>query len=1228
MAHIGMLVRSAYRNLDLTSLLREPIDVLIGVSSAAKDELRDHNIVSVFDLAASALFREAATLVAAADDPTSEWAQAGRPPRTVVDSAIVDLPIETVADRAIEDLRSFSDTAAGRVSAALNVSTIRELAVWPPYLAARQIFHQLAGRGEVDSVWDPGIPQELVPTMGRHPTERVFYQNILLDRFLDPPSLPTKGMRMRALPAGLMPFTHAMSESLEAAGQVDVASTLLRSPGFDRVAVGAIVQFSQSWYASALSLGQLLHSLALAPGESTRIAMIDWQRRERGNRTEGTQESDQLTSELSRNRALDEVVRAVASEVQSGSSASQGSGESWGFGKSGGGGGSYGGEGQSYGFGGGYSLGYGTGKSQASSWGVSTGNRDLRSELTQNIQDLTHQASTMTRNRWATVVQEVSQQEHEQLSTRAVTNYNHMHALTVQYYEVVQLYRVAIDIERITRCLFVPMKVLDFRRFEVITRFRRILAAVALSAQVRATLLAAANSVVLVPARRSQPWGQGSLDLLKTLFGRTVGYPDSAEISFPRTVQPWGLMVGIVGDNSNTQEFPFESALIEFDGAPAQTIAITESGPTEPSDLGRKYIDFRPVLGTGENAKDFWNVRAISFKRKAGKETFAGEIFVTTAIYPYGTTSGQTQGKGSLPLFLQVQANEMLVPIYTILRTTTDDSLAQHLDENALFYSQQIWLSLDSTELSLALAAYTIGGQPLMQVIDPTPISIAGNYLVFRYYGTDASWQEFLTSKKLAEGPVSSTMVPLPSGGVFAEAVMGRANSAEKLDMTRFWNWQDSPIPITAPDIAALQAGSRHQATDLETGKLSPSVLNIMNPPQLPDPTGMTAALTALAQGTMFRDMSGLAETIGLAGTGLQEAFKGSSDAQKYAMENFKTAASLIGKASAKPSTTSEQGAKVNQGKDMDRRKQQDPGGVGQNEQEAFSPPPLVEAEMQGSDPSEWQPYPGDEREFELKSGYDGPVGSTEPTGKQNKIIPVTFDLRWFVPSEAFRIPGMELVAMRGDNRSYDQAGAGSSRAQLKFNMRIDADHMRVTEAGKPVQTFGETELYWSSDTTQATNSPTWWREINAGALPIGNTLATFSDAKALSASYRTVNGAIEVTLQLHGAPHFPWTAAGLGNLPGVSTILGALLNTQVADVDAVVRITITKRRDGNLEYTTSGWHDLFGGWELYVNSEAAWLTGGEGAGARATDPRFLWQLTGQTRPINELAQPLREPHK
>src|SRR5689334_11062517 len=104
MIDIDKLVRSDYRHLDLASLLRQPIDVLMVVSRGAKAELNDQNILTVHDLAISALFREAAMLVAEAEVPTSGCALAGRDPRTVVDTAIADLPIEIIAVREIKDL--------------------------------------------------------------------------------------------------------------------------------------------------------------------------------------------------------------------------------------------------------------------------------------------------------------------------------------------------------------------------------------------------------------------------------------------------------------------------------------------------------------------------------------------------------------------------------------------------------------------------------------------------------------------------------------------------------------------------------------------------------------------------------------------------------------------------------------------------------------------------------------------------------------------------------------------------------------------------------------------------------------------------------------------------------------------------------------------------------------------------------------------------------------------
>src|SRR5262249_1127927 len=56
--------------------------------------------------------------------------------------------------------------------------------------------------------------------------------------------------------------------------------------------------------------------------------------------------------------------------------------------------------------------------------------------------------------------------------------------------------------------------------------------------------------------------------------------------------------------------------------------------------------------------------------------------------------------------------------------------------------------------------------------------------------------------------------IAVPTRGVLGEAVLGHCPSAEKIDITRFWNWADAPadaaptiapvtLPTTTPSIAA-----------------------------------------------------------------------------------------------------------------------------------------------------------------------------------------------------------------------------------------------------------------------------------------------------------------------------------------------------------------------------------------------------------------------------------------
>jgi hypothetical protein len=170
----------------------------------------------------------------------------------------------------------------------------------------------------------------------------------------------------------------------------------------------------------------------------------------------------------------------------------------------------------------------------------------------------------------------------------------------------------------------------------------------------------------------------------------------------------------------------------------------------------------------------------------------------------------------------------------------------------------------------------------LSEFIEPEPLAITGNTLMFRMRRVSdpdvlanemigktgllqplveqpQSVQDLVEAAKdpnAAIDKVSSEDVYLPTNGVFAEAILGRANASEKIDITRFFNWVDSPIPHLAPRIADVTAGDRTEPPLETTPTLPTNVLNIMTPPAFPDPTGLAASLAAIQNGNIFRDMS------------------------------------------------------------------------------------------------------------------------------------------------------------------------------------------------------------------------------------------------------------------------------------------------------------------------------------------------------------------------------------
>lgn len=904
------LIRTEFRNLSLRDVLNQSPKILLGVTAAAETALGGLSIKTVFDLATSGVFDDACRIVAAGSDVHDPNYQHGSPTSDLVKPAMA-------AGHAIGELQFLSIDALARIPSAsvaaikqaLDVDTVRDLALYPGFHAALKIL-TVVYFPENEAAFDPESPPDLMPKTGEYPTERVQYTTLVLDE------IP------------LEPGVALMDLDAKTFKPVDLALLARMDAGFKRVAYGALLTFNQSWFAQGVTLGQLLHSTSLAPGESTRIAVVDWTRKSRAGETEVIDETDALSQDTSQNRAISEVTSAVANEAQGGfsktntNSKSSQSGSSSAEELSAPLGGLFGGPSGSAG----QTSSDASSSSEADSYSSSFGHRDLGSSMMQNVNDTTHQQAHDSRSRRASVVKEVSQTEHEGVSTRVLANYNHMHALTIQYYEVVQVYRVEVALVKADRVVFIPFQLVDFNDDNMLRRFQSILVRAALTYPIRQALLnldmieialdtkAHFSGLGMTIAKFSEAALASSTNM--SVFAATMSAaptpadaPASAPAPGPGTrraaqvrltprvvasvVQDmnsrlWevdnvsrlgGLLnLTVLRPNSSSLFLPgdtmIEGASVNAEAAPvgvvvkdAQGATISNLGPDSPIHLSA----VSRIALTGSNAEADVQAHVVLTVNRNGVRF---PVQLPSVVVKKGA-------KGETPLVLVKPGG-------------ADVNLKNHLMANRMYYSRAIYRALDSSQMALLLSSFGVHFQgklvPVAQVVEPKPLRIVGNYLAFKMNSDpsgDPEWAKWLESHGIRLGSTKEDIVPLGTGGTFAEAILGRSNCAEKLDITRFWNWQDSPIPLQPSDIAAIQTGSRATPEDVKPGQLSTPIINITAPASLPDPVGTAAVLSAIQNGSMFRDMSGMQATIGLAQAALQATAAGASTAGQQAGTNM-----------------------------------------------------------------------------------------------------------------------------------------------------------------------------------------------------------------------------------------------------------------------------------------------------------------------------------------------------
>ena len=390
-----------------------------------------------------------------------------------IEVTIDDAYLLTIKQASMNDLKSITDDHYATLTASFEVQTINDLALFPPYLEAREIIrNNILG----DFYEKPSAPASLLPKIIGSTHTQVRFSNYVKEREVRFDEYALKYYADQDVPdpsKGIIKIFYQSSM---------------------RCYLGYLGSIYQKWINMGTHLGEPIHSIALAPGESRNIAVIDWFYRQRSSRDEDTTVDERLKSEFVQTRALNEVVQTTANEHLAGGTEIDANTKTTGYGLVAGLGGgaskgqsnmtsgsgslmgplfgmlaSAGGEtmnssgmlGSATGSLGG-SLVHSKGTIQGTLKSETSGQREVMGEVIQNITDSTIQNSSNVRSVMSTVVVEDRQSGRQRTQTRNITNYNHSHALNMQYYEMLQTYRIKTAVDTLSPVLFLPFKAIDF----------------------------------------------------------------------------------------------------------------------------------------------------------------------------------------------------------------------------------------------------------------------------------------------------------------------------------------------------------------------------------------------------------------------------------------------------------------------------------------------------------------------------------------------------------------------------------------------------------------------------------------------------------------------------------------------------------------------------------------------------------------------------------------------
>ncbi len=697
------------------------------------------------------------------------------------------------------------------------------------------------------------------------------------------------------------------------------------------IAHGHLLNFKQEWFNDGYTLGDLIYSLPLAPGQKKQIVVFDWDRKDSASNTQQLDYQEELYNSLSRDRDVNEVAKATLSENSEGQSNSKTS--SWAVGG---------------GIGAiiptpipiGALFGAGGGSGSGSSSASQSSNRTTTASSQQSINDRTVQSANAIRTQRSTVIQTVSQGERFQVSAEVIANYNHCHAMTIEYFEVLRHFEIRTRLADVQECLFIPLKVTPFDRKKAL-RWRDILFRCLMKVFLRPGFDALERIDEELESSRENyydelgiPKDRYAEEELEYIEGELylefqLTRPKNSDLDefvegnwnhfIPFIGNPFEFYTNFIkheqrkdeafakyagpriaeavfdeirfsavknGQSISVRRLPVDATLLsDFKNKKRLNVSLRMSGPMTAG-IKREDIDYVKISLDGATGRseplrrlengDFLKIIVHSGSMRYRTKSLHEFLFRDSHIKNDLSLDGD-----DVRVFTPLSAKALKKP--RLEDVEVSNSLLHHLNENIEYYHQCIWSKMNAQRRFMLLDGLIApgkgNGRSVASVVENKFIGIVGNCLVMPVapgFQLDPTLDDAIDLfEHYYENPKDPVHIALPTKGVFAEAVMGKCNSCEKKDESRFWRWEESPIPDSPTTINpfTLPTPQNVQPNNLQPKDFPTPIINLQNGPTLPDPQGFGSLVSLLSNPNLFKDITGLTENQKNALAALQGAF-------------------------------------------------------------------------------------------------------------------------------------------------------------------------------------------------------------------------------------------------------------------------------------------------------------------------------------------------------------------